>query len=450
MATKRARDDDTSNNVTDVPDNRRMNLYTLCQQQFDKAFNNYNKFDDTFIKTIVEPKNEIIVNFGVKLSNGKYERFKGYRIQHNNYLGPYKGGLRFHQDVYLDECKALSAYMTIKCALFDLPLGGAKGGIKFNPRNYSQDDLKLISKGFSEALYKYIGTDRDIPAPDVGSNAQIMDWMTAAYQKVMKTHDNGMFTGKSLGYGGSKGRTEATGSGVAQSVLNYFHNKYGDAVNLSSKSFIVQGFGNVGSFTAKFLSERGMKCVGVGDHTGYWLAGNSKGFDVKKLCEYSKQNGSIDNFHKSEGYGACENGGAVNVNKNDFLKAKCDVIVLAALELQICGDEAYNVGAEVIVEGANGPIDLEADAILEKKGVTVVPDILANSGGVTVSYYEWLQNTRKEYWSLQDVRCKLCHKMTEHFDEIWRLSLRYGTSMRTTSYIQALKKLEYVYNTRFC
>lgn len=443
MASKRTRDDDN------VPDNRRMNLYVLCQKQFSKAFDNYNKFDDTFMKCIVEPKNEIIVNYGVKLSNGKYERFKGYRIQHNNYLGPYKGGLRFHQDVYLDECKALSAYMTIKCALFDLPLGGAKGGIKFNPRNYSQADLKLISQGFSEALYKYIGADRDIPAPDVGSNSQIMDWMTAAFQKVMKTHDNGMFTGKSLGYGGSKGRTEATGRGVAHSVINYFYNKYGEGVNFRTKSFIVQGFGNVGSFTAKFLSDKGMKCIGVGDHTGYWITACSKGFDVNKLSEYSKNNGSINNFHKSEGFGATENGGAVSVNKTDFLNTKCDVIVLAALELQICGDEANNIKTEVIVEGANGPIDTEADDILEKKGITVIPDILANSGGVTVSYYEWLQNTRKEYWTINDVRNKLDHRMNEHFDEIWKLSLRYGTSMRTTSYIQALKKLEYVYKTRF-
>ncbi len=424
-----------------IPDNKRLNLNDLCQKQFEEAFRAHGGFDEKFKMSIKEPKNEIIVNFGVTLSNGAYQRFKGYRIQHNNYRGPYKGGLRFHQDVYLDECKALSAWMTIKCSLQDLPLGGAKGGIKFNPREYSEADLKLISQGFSEALYKYIGTDRDIPAPDVGSNAQIMDWMTASFQKVMKTHDNGMFTGKSLGYGGSKGRNEATGRGVASSVIRYYKNRYGEDVDLNGKTFCVQGFGNVGSFTAQYLGNVGMKCVGVGDHTGYYSTVNSNGFNIDKLIAFCKENRSIKGFDGSE------DGGSIELSKREFMAVKCDVLVLAALELQICGVEANDIRAEVVVEGANGPIDLDADKVLEARGVTVIPDVLANSGGVVVSYYEWLQNRCKEYWTLEDVRARLDYKMTDTFDKVWEQSKDKGVSMRTMSYIIALSNLEYVHKT---
>lgn len=456
VARKRTRfiDDDDEDSEGDVPDNRRSNLFELCQKQFQIAFNTNGEFDAKFKMAIVEPKNEIIVNFGVTLSDGTYKRFKGYRIQHNNYKGPYKGGLRFHQDVYLDECKALSAWMTIKCALQDLPLGGAKGGIKFNPREYSQEDLKIISQGFSEALYKYIGTNRDIPAPDVGSNSQIMDWMTASCQKIMKTHDNGMFTGKSLKYGGSEGRGEATGRGVAYSVLQYFQRKYGSEFNPIGKTFAVQGFGNVGSFAAKFLSAFGMKCVGVGDHSGYWVTTGSDGFNVDGLIKYSKHIGSVKGFHHSEGFCGSSTGDAVEVDKRMFMSVKCDVLVLAALELQLCGVEGNDIRAEVVVEGANGPIDTDADKILEARGVTVLPDVLANSGGVIVSYYEWLQNKRTENgkskeWSLESVRNKLDYQMSKTFDEVWDLSCEMGCSMRTASYIKALKNLEYVYQTRF-
>lgn len=467
MATKRPREDNVEGTVlnlslneaqTDtvlvsnteiVPDNKRFNLFRLCQAQFQEAFVKHGKFDKDFQLSISEPKNEIIFNFGVTLTDGTYKRFKGYRVQYNNYRGPYKGGMRFHPDVYLDEFKALSGNMTIKTALYDLPLGGAKGGVKFNPREYSKSDLKIISQGCAEAMYKYIGTERDIPAPDVGSNAQIMDWMTAAFQKITKTHDNGMFTGKSLGYGGSKGREEATGRGVAHTVINYFENVYGKDVDLSKKTFCIQGFGNVGTFASEYLCQAGMKCVGVGDHTGYYYTSSMRGFDVVKLANFSRQWGSIEGFHTSMGYGGAENGNAIKMTKDQFMASKCDVLVLAALELQLCGNEAETVKAEVIVEGANSPIDMDADKILESRGIQVIPDVLANSGGVIVSYYEWLQNRRQEYWSLTDVRDKLDHKMSEVFEDIWHKSLETGNTLRTTSYIKALTNLEYVYTTRF-
>lgn len=462
MASKRARTDSSDEGDRNairgafgdgtIPDNRRLNLYNLCQDQFKLAFETHGKFDNRFQMSITEPKNEIIVNFCVELTDGTYKRFKGYRIQHNNYRGPYKGGLRFHQDVYLDECKALSAWMTIKCALQELPLGGAKGGIKFNPREYCEADIKLISQGFADALYKYIGTEGDVPAPDVGSNAQVMDWMTAAYQKTLKTHDNGMFTGKSLEYGGSQGRSEATGRGVAHSILRYFANRYGEKFSPVGKTFIVQGFGNVGSHAASFLSQMGMKCVGVGDHTGYWTTTGLEGFNVDNLIKYNQEHRSIKGFHLSGGSGGSggNEGGAFEVDKKLFMCTKCDVVVLAALELQLCGVEAHDIRAEVIAEGANGPIDTIADKILESRGVTVLPDVLANSGGVVVSYYEWVQNKVPEQWTLDDVRKRLDFQMSKTFDEVWKMSQNLGgLSLRTTSYIKALMNLEYVYKTRF-
>lgn len=405
------------------------NLNDLCREQHLRALK-YGNIDESFGEIIFYPQNEIIVNFYVKLESGQTKMFKGYRIQHSNILGPYKGGLRFHHEVYLDECKALGYWMTMKCSLQRLPLGGAKGGIKFNPREYSKGDLKRISSGFSRALYKYIGVNEDIPAPDVGTNSEIMDWMTAAYQKVGKTHENGMFTGKSLQYGGSKGRSEATGRGVSICLKEWAKR---NNINLNGQTYIVQGFGNVGSETARFLDEMGMICVGVGDHTGYYT---NNQFNIKELIEYCKKNRSLEGIN------------AYSVSKHEFFKTECTVVVLAALELQICGNEAKNLNCKVILEGANGPIDIHADDILHNKNIDVVPDVLANSGGVIVSYYEWLQNLRKEYWSLDDVREKMCKRMQDTFNEVNDLSLKDGISMRTASYVLALRNLEYRHNIK--
>ena len=419
------------------------NLNLLCLKQLEYA-SQLCDYPVDFINFLKYPKNEIIVNFPVKLDNGLINIFKGYRIQHNNLLGPYKGGLRFNQICHLDECKALAFWMTIKCALQKLPLGGGKGGIKFNPRNYSKNELKKISRQFSKSLSRFIGGDKDIPAPDVGTNSQIMDWMTSAYQSLNKTHKNDMYTGKSLHFGGSEGRTEATGRGLMICVREWY-NKKNTSENIKqkklktiptlNKTFIIQGFGNVGSHTSLLLTqELGMKCVGVGDHTGYIIDHN--GINIKELNNYAKENGSIKNYYSS------------TVSKEEFFSTSVDIVILAALELQICNEFADKLNCELVVEGANGPTNFEADEIFKQKGIDVLPDILVNSGGVIVSYYEWLQNRRPEYWDLSKVRKKLEIQMTNTFIQVYQKVKKYNYSWRMCAFIIALDNLYHSYKLK--
>jgi len=404
-----------------------------CMELLDSIMH---KYPEDFKEIIKYPKHEIIMNFPVKLSNGTTKMFKGYRVQHNNLLGPYKGGLRFHPDVYLDECKALSFWMTLKCALQNLPFGGGKGGIKFNPKDYSQNDLNKICRSFTHYLYKYIGVDRDIPAPDVGSTSQMMDWMTAEYQKLTKSHQYGVFTGKSIEFRGSLGREEATGRGVAICIENFYNKKTKD------KTFIVQGFGNVGSWASNILvNEMDMLCRGVGDHTGYVIGKfNKKEFNT--LLEYSKRYKQIKDCY------ILDNSKFKWVSKDEFFTRKIDVIIPAALELQIDKDLAKYIDCELIVEGANGPIYLNADKTLENKNIIVIPDILANSGGVLVSYFEWLQNNRDEYWTYDKVINKLYDQMNKTMDRIKYNVHNEKISFRKASYLQALDTIFKVYNIK--
>ena len=402
----------------------------MCEKQLNQAFQ-CGVFNDNLKIALSQPANEIIVNFPVNLESGEYKMFKGYRVQHNNLLGPYKGGLRLHQDIYLDECKALAFWMTLKCALQNIPFGGGKGGIKMNPRDYSQEDLKRISKKFCNSLFKYIGPDKDIPAPDMGSNSQIMDWMTAEFQSVGKTHTYGVFTGKSLGFRGSEGREEATGRGVVQCIKAHFSNK------LKNKSYIIQGFGNVGTFACEFLNKEGMICLGIGDHTGYIF--NPNGLDVSSLLSYNKTNKCI------KGYSSL-NKLDLWLSKEAFFSQKCDVFIPAALELQIDKNIAQNMKCQVLVEAANGPCYIEGDKVFQEKGIHVIPDILANSGGVLVSYYEWLQNNRDEYWELDEIREKLDKQMQKSYNEVLRVTTENKLpNMRIGAFHVALNNLEKVY-----
>ena len=404
------------------------NLNSICQNQLKKA-EKIGELDKNFINYLLYPKNEIIINFPVKIDN-ETKMFKGYRIQHNNLLGPYKGGIRFHHFCHLDECKALAFWMTIKCALQKLPLGGAKGGIKFNPRDYSNDELEAISKAYSKNMFRFIGSNTDIPAPDVGTNSKIMDWMTASFQSVGKTHENDMFTGKSVSFGGSLGREKATGRGVVAVVREWFKN---NKLDIRNHTYIVQGFGNVGSNTAYFLNKLGMKCIGIGDHTGYLY--NQDGINIDEAIRINKRDRSIKNYVLEN---ECE-----IIDKNRFFSIKTDLIVLAALELQVCGKFANSINCKLIVEGANGPIDLEADEILEKKGITIIPDVLANSGGVIVSYYEWLQNRSKEYLDKKIINQKLDKQMIKTYNKVNEYINKKKCNFRTGSYIVAL---QYLYN----
>jgi glutamate dehydrogenase (NAD(P)+) len=404
------------------------NLFELVQDQILNAFNNLDLKKELEI-LVKHPHNEIIVNFPVKLKNGNLEIFKGYRVQHNNLLGPYKGGLRFHHNVYLNECKALAFWMTMKTALHNIPFGGGKGGIKFNPREYNNEDLKEISIQFSKALVNYVGNDIDVPAPDVGTNSKIMDWMTHAYLNTTHTINKGAYTGKSISFGGSEGRTEATGRGLYICLLEWAKRKN---ISLEGKTYILQGFGNVGSNLALLLSKLGMTMIAVGDHTGYYEC--NEGFNVYKMLEYVKKNKSLENYNIGN-----------NIDKKLFFSKKCDIVIPAALELQIKKEEAEIIDCQMVLEAANGPIDMEGEKILTNKGITVIPDILANSGGVLVSYYEWLQNRSHNYWSKKKVLFKLDNKMSNLFNKVYDLSIENNYNMRTASYYISLNKLQSVY-----
>tara|TARA_B100000482_G_scaffold187852_1_gene166999 strand:- start:669 stop:1892 length:1224 start_codon:yes stop_codon:yes gene_type:complete len=375
----------------------------------------------------LQPQNEIIVHFPVTLSSGDRHIFKGYRVQHNNFRGPYKGGLRFDKVVQLDECKALAGWMTIKCALQKLPFGGAKGGIKFNPREYAKKDLIKIARGFCAAIHHYIGSDEDIPAPDVGSNSEIMDAMTKEYNSKSTKRDYGVFTGKSISFGGSQGRESATGMGVKICLEIYAQKK---EINLHGKTYILQGFGNVGSAIAQLLSPMGLVCVGVGDHTGYMYS--EEGFNIHRLYEHVKKHRGVTGYDHG-----------LSCDKTEFFSKKCNFIIPAALEMQIDEDVAKSVSSEciAILEAANGPTNLDADAIFEERLIDVIPDVLCNSGGVVVSYYEWLQNRAYETWPLKKVDYLLTERMKETFNEVDYFSKTNNVTYRKAAFQLAINSL---------
>ena len=347
------------------------------------------------INQLLVPQRQIEVNIPLKLDSGKIKIVRGYRVQHNNWLGPYKGGLRYHPDVDLDEVKLLAFLMTIKNALVDVPFGGAKGGLQIDPKNFSIKELERLTRAFARALSPNIGPRVDVPAPDVNTNSQIMDWFADEYG------DKAVITGKSLDHGGSEGREEATGLG-GFFVLEKLVQKLGLKKPLT---VAIQGFGNVGSNLAGFLSSHGYKIVAVS---------NSREaiFNKKKL-----------------------------VPKEALLELAVDILVPAALENAITKENAHRIKAKIILEMANGPTSQEADSILQKRGVLVVPDVLANAGGVTVSYFEWLQNIKNESWSKIKVEEKLKKAMNEAFEKVWEIYRREKVSLRLAAYMQALSRL---------
>ncbi len=408
-------------------DTNHQNLYELIQSQYQEALTLPDINLSEGLKIILsQPKNEIIVNFAVKLDNGETNLFKGYRVQHNNLLGPFKGGLRFNECVCLNECKALAFWMTIKCALQAIPFGGGKGGIKFNPRNYSRENIKRISKEFAKALYRYIGSDVDIPAPDMGTNSQIMDWMMYAYNSIGNSNsiDFGVFTGKSLACEGNIARSGATGKGIVICIREWAKK---NNVILEGKTYILQGFGNVGFHTARILHSLGMSLIGVGDHTCYIR--NPEGFNVFKLSNYSKDNTCLKGY-QSEG-----------ITREEFFGIECDIVIPAALEMQITKSVALNLNCILIVEGANGPTSIKADKILKEKGIDLIPDILANSGGVIVSYLEWLANKQHTTFDEDYTNNWLEKRMVETYEKVDKISRENGITLRMASYWLALRRL---------
>jgi glutamate dehydrogenase/leucine dehydrogenase len=390
-----------------------------------------------YITTILsQPKNEIIVNFPVRMDDGTVRLFKGYRIQHNNLLGPYKGGIRYHQTVSLDDLKALAAMMTWKCALMNLPLGGGKGGIKFDPNSVSRQELQRITRRFIHALGSNIGPETDIPAPDVGTDGRIMAWAMDTYMNTVgqlsKQAVKGVVTGKPVASGGTLGREKATGQGVVHCITEWAEE---NDFNLGGSTLVVQGFGNVGSHVAVILSKLGVSTIAVGDHTGYMY--NPEGFNPHKLQEYVKKNRSIAGYP-----------GGKPITREEFFRIKADIFIPAALENQIGIDEAQALQVRLVAEGANGPCTPEGETILLERGIDILPDVLANSGGVTVSYYEWVQNKRSESWTLEEVDARLEKAMKRAYREVVEVARQKKCTLRVAAYAVALQRISAAYGER--
>lgn len=385
---------------------------------------------------LAQPKNELMVHFPVKMDDGHTVLFKGYRVQHNNVLGPYKGGIRFHPDVSLDHVKALAALMTMKCALFRLPLGGAKGGVAVAPWKLSKDELMRLTRRFTSALGTNIGPDYDIPAPDMGTNAQIMAWMADTYCNLNQTNHRinamGVVTGKPVEFGGSLGRAKATGQGLVF-VLAEILPEMG--FKLSEMTFSLIGYGNVGSWTGRLLAERGSKMVSVMDHSGAIYA--EGGIDTVALSRYVDEHRGVAGFP-----------GAEVITTDQFYALNVDVMVPAALEQMIDAPQAELINCKVLAEGANAPVTPAGDRVLQKRGIQVLPAILCNSGGVTVSYFEWKQNRQAETWDLERVDRELQQYMVRAAIRVKQTAENLKCDMRTAAYVSALERVGQVYNLR--
>ncbi|MCB9522022.1 MAG: Glu/Leu/Phe/Val dehydrogenase [Myxococcales bacterium] len=411
------------------------NVFEVAQQQLYRAAEVVQL--DPAIRTILsQPKNELIVNFPVRMDDGSYRLFKGYRIQHSNIMGPYKGGVRYHPHVHLDEVKALAAWMTMKCALMEIPFGGAKGGVKFDPRQHSRDELERITRRFTHALGSNIGPNYDIPAPDMGTNSQTMVWMMDTYMNSAGQTDKnalrGVVTGKSPTSGGSLGREHATGLGLVYTIQEWAAET---GFNLDGATFAVQGYGNVGAHAARILSRMGAVLVAVQDHTG--AIRNTEGVHPQRLSKYVQTVGGVAGYP----------GGEI-IDRRDFFSTPVDIFIPAAMEMQINADTAPLMRCKLVVEGANGPTDLDGERILADRGVTVLPDILANAGGVTVSYFEWLQNRRAEQWTEEDVELRLERMMQRAYATMRRLREERGVDNRTACHVHALSRIQAVYHER--
>ncbi len=415
-------------------DERQRSLHQVAVDQFQRAAELI-ELEPAYREILAHPKNEIIVNFPVRLDDGTTEVFTGYRIQHNNILGPYKGGVRFHPDVDLDEVKALSAWMTFKTALVGVPFGGAKGGITMDPNRYSREEMQRIVRRFTVALGANIGPEHDIPAPDLGTTSQTMDWVMDTYMNIHPDHRQlvkGVVTGKSLACGGSVGREEATGRGVLYSLRHWC----GETGNrLDDLRVSVQGLGNVGGHFAELAADAGCTVVAVGDHTGTVRADD--GLEIVKLRRWARENGGVANFP-----------GAEAVDTEALFDADVDVFVPAALENQLTLDRAERLKARLVLEAANGPTTAAAEEALAAKGVDVVPDILANAGGVIVSYFEWLQNKSSRAWPFADVDERFRALVWAAHDDVVAKREEFACSRRDAAYVVALLRLVEVYDRR--
>ncbi len=418
---------------------RQRSLHETAVEQFQRAAELIG-MEERYREILSYPKNEVIVNFPVQLDDGTWRVFRGYRIQHNNILGPFKGGIRFHPDVDLDEVSALAAWMTFKCSLVGLPFGGAKGGVTIDPRQYSADEMQRLVRRFTHALGSNIGPDHDIPAPDVGTTSQMMDWIMDTFTNLAGPGNRqmvrGVVTGKSLATGGSLGRAAATGQGVLY-VLRHWCGEVDQ--RLDDLSIAVQGFGNVGGHFARLAAEAGCRIVAVGDQTG--TISDSTGLDVEALWTWVSEHGGVagfDDVHAS----------VTAIPTEELFSADVDVFVPAALENQLTADRARRMRARLVIEAANGPTTSEAETIFAERGIDVIPDILANAGGVIVSYCEWLQNKAGSRWTAAEVDDRLRQLLWEASDKVVAAMEELGCSRREAAYAVSLRRLQEVYLLR--
>lgn len=377
--------------------------------------------------TFKYPERELKVALPVRMDDGSLKVFEGFRIQHSTLRGPAKGGVRYHQNVNVDEVRALSAWMTFKCAVAAIPYGGGKGGIVCRPREMSKGELERLTRTYIDKISAIISPNTDIPAPDVGTNAQTMDWMVDEYSKLKGESVYGIVTGKSIEIGGSKGRNEATGRGVCFVTLEMMK-KYN--MKPEDCKIVIQGMGNVGSISAKLLAEEGAKIIAVSDVS--CAIYNENGLDISGIYKYLDSGKNL-----LEGYtGDCK-----RITNAELLELPCDILIPAALENQITAENADRIKAKIVIEAANGPTSVEADEILNKKGVKVLPDILSNSGGVIVSYFEWVQNLQNFYWEEDDVNAKLKRQIVGAFNDVFDAREKYDCTFRVAAYIVALNRL---------
>jgi glutamate dehydrogenase (NAD(P)+) len=417
-----------------VPEKR--SLYENVTRQFEKAADLMN-LDSSIRSILSKTANEIVVNFPARMDDGSVEMFTGYRVQHNNILGPFKGGLRFHPAVNVDEVRALATWMTWKSAIVDIPFGGAKGGIQIDPSKYSIGEIERIARRFTYALGNNVGPEYDIPAPDVNTNAQIMAWILDTYLSTVPPQDRQrcihVVTGKPVESGGSLGREKATGQGVVFLIEEWAKECEFD---LKGAKYIVQGFGNVGSWAARCMKKHGSKLIAVEDASGAII--NTKGMDPDDLARYAAlHKGLVAGYPKAQ-----------PIDRAEFLSLKADIFIPAALENQITAETAPKLNVRLVAEGANGPTDPDGDEILQERGIDVIPDILCNAGGVIVSYFEWLQNKRSEFWDLEEVDSKLRKKLVNGYRRVRDMVNQYGTDSRTAAYIVAMSRLETAYKNR--
>ncbi|NSL52904.1 Glu/Leu/Phe/Val family dehydrogenase [Calidifontibacillus erzurumensis] len=400
-----------------------MDLFTSTQTIIKEALEKLGYTEEMY-ELLKEPLRLLTVRIPVRMDDGSIKIFTGYRCQHNDAVGPTKGGIRFHPEVTEEEVKALSMWMSLKCGLVDLPYGGGKGGIVCDPRKMSMGELERLSRGYVRAISQIVGPTKDIPAPDVYTNSQIMAWMMDEYSKIREYDSPGFITGKPLVLGGSQGRERATAQGVVICIEEAAKKR---GISIEGARVVIQGFGNAGSYLAKFLHDRGAKVIGISDVFGGLHDPN--GLDIDYLLDRRDSFGTVTNLFKN------------TITNKELLELDCDILVPAAISNQITAQNAHNIKASIVVEAANGPTTLEATKILTERGILLVPDVLASAGGVTVSYFEWVQNNQGYYWTSEEVNEKLQKMLVKAFNNVYETSKQRNVNMRLAAYMTGIRKM---------